>query len=81
MAMRSFYVEAEIEGRATNLSGGPKSKTGTQEVRVSQRDKGESVTAFKLVSTSHTDESGKLILTTKVFNRSGVCVAEEVTPY
>lgn len=40
MAVRNFYVEANIDGRATTLGGGPKSKTGEMTVRLYQRDDG-----------------------------------------
>ena len=40
MAVRNFYVEANIDGRQTTLGGGPKSKTGEMTVRLYQRDEG-----------------------------------------
>lgn len=41
MAVRNFYVEANIDGRQTTLGGGPASKTGEMTVRLYQRDNGE----------------------------------------
>ena len=41
MAVRNFYVEANIDGRQTLLGGGPASKTGEMTVRLYQRDAGE----------------------------------------
>ena len=41
MAVRNFYVEANIDGRQTTLGGGPKAKTGEMTVRVYQRDEGK----------------------------------------
>lgn len=40
MAVRNFYVEANIDGRQTTLGGGPASKTGEMTVRIYQRDDG-----------------------------------------
>ena len=41
MAVRNFYVEANVDGRDTTLSGGPKSKTGGMRVKIFQRSNGE----------------------------------------
>lgn len=43
MALRNFWVEVEIDGRTTKLTGGPQSKNGKMTVRVYQRNRGESV--------------------------------------
>ena len=41
MAVRNFYVEANIDGRQTILGGGPRANTGEMTVRLYQRNKGE----------------------------------------
>ena len=41
MALRNFYVKARIDGRETELAGGPRRKDGGMTIRVLQRDEGE----------------------------------------
>ena len=80
MAIRPFYMNAEIDGRSSSLSGGPKSKSGGQDITISQRDNGSIITAFRVVSFSRM-EGKTLILTTRVLDRNGKVVAQEVTEY
>ena len=40
MAVRNWWIEADIDGRRTNLAGGPRNKDGGFELRIYQRDKG-----------------------------------------
>ena len=63
MAVRNFYVEANIDGRQTTLGGGPKSKTGEMTVRLYQRDEG-AITDALMIECRERD--GKLI--TKVYD-------------
>lgn len=49
MAVRNFYVEANIDGRATKLAGGPAAKDGEMVIHLYQRDHGETVEAFSIV--------------------------------
>ena len=46
--MRNFYIEAEIDGRKTVLSGGPASKTGGMYITIYQRKNGEKVEAVEI---------------------------------
>ena len=48
MAVRNFWVDADIDGRKTMLSGGPASKEGGMGVVIKQRSNGGIVTAFKV---------------------------------
>ena len=48
MAMRNFYMEADIEGRKTMLTGGPAAKDGGMTVDIRQREEGNSVLAFRI---------------------------------
>lgn len=41
MAVRNFYLEAEIDGRKTGLHGGPQGKKGGMQIHLYQRDKGQ----------------------------------------
>lgn len=43
--MRNFWLEADIDGRETLVTGGPRSKDGGMNVEISMRDGGCSVTA------------------------------------
>lgn len=73
--MKSFYLKADIEGRESPLTGGPRRKEAPMETILYQRDKGESIPVFRLYSFTHKDpDTGKLILTTKVFH----CQEEKV---
>lgn len=40
MAVKNFYVEANIDGRATTLGGGPAAKDGEMTVCIHQRNEG-----------------------------------------
>ena len=65
MAVRNFYVEANIDGRQTSLGGGPKSKTGEMTVRLYQRNDG-AITDALLIECRERD--GKLI--TEVYDKN-----------
>ena len=43
MAMRNFWIDADIDGRATMLSGGPRRKDGGMNIAIRMRDEGRSV--------------------------------------
>lgn len=78
--IRPFYIRASIDGRNTALEGGPKAKTGGQQIILKQRKNGESVTAFSILSYPE-NRDGKLHLITKVFDRDNKKVAEYETEY
>ena len=40
MAVRNFWIEASIEGRASLLQGGPRAKDGGMNITLYQRDNG-----------------------------------------
>lgn len=48
MAVRPFYIEAQIDGRKTDLCGGTKSKDGDHTISLHQRSNGEITTPFKI---------------------------------
>lgn len=48
MALRNFWVTADIQGRETDLEGGPRSKDGGMTVTVLQRKDGAKVEAVKV---------------------------------
>ncbi|MDD3039693.1 hypothetical protein [Bacteroides sp.] len=59
MAVRNFWVEASIDGRESKVAGGPRAKTDGMTTTIYQRDNGEIVTAFKIVS--RVNSKGKLL--------------------
>ena len=65
MAVRNFYVEANIDGRQTRLGGGPASNTGGMTVRLYQRNEGE-ITDALLIECCVRDG----ILVTDVYDRN-----------
>lgn len=48
MAVRNFWIDADIDGRQTELSGGPRAKDGGMSVIIKQRDAGEITTALRI---------------------------------
>ena len=71
MAMRNFYLTADIDGRKTLLTGGPAAKDGEMYVTIRQRDAGNSVVAFIIRCMERGGE-----LTTFVFDNEGNKVAD-----
>ena len=41
MAVRNFWIEVEIDGRKTKLTGGPTGKSGGMRINIYQRSNGE----------------------------------------
>lgn len=70
MAVRNFYVEADIDGRQTTLGGGPKAKDGEMTVLIHQRHDGDVV--YHVVKIRCTERNGELL--TEVFDKDGICV-------
>ena len=66
MAVRNFWVDADIDGRATMLSGGPRAKDGGMTIRIRQRDNGGIFTAMKVMCY---EENGYLF--TSVYGAQG----------
>ena len=50
MATRNFWIDARIDGRETELCGGPRAKDGGMEITIMQREKGGKVKAFTISS-------------------------------
>lgn len=48
MAVRNFYINANIDGRQTNLTGGPANKDGGFDLLITQRDNGSIIDAAKI---------------------------------
>lgn len=78
---KGFFVNAEIDGKVSPLSGGPKSRSGGMTVRLTQRHKGAIQTAFVLRSETFANSEGKLMLRTSVVDSDGIVVASKETEY
>ncbi len=48
MAVRNFWIDARVDGRTTNLSGGPQAKSGGFSLDVCMRDNGKSYVAVTI---------------------------------
>lgn len=82
MAVYPFYVESKADGRHSPIEGGCRNKDGSQTTTILQRERGNSVTVFKVVQTSSVNtETGERILLCSVYNRNGEVVAREETVY
>ena len=73
MAVRNFYVEADVDGRATSLGAGPSNKTGGMRVKIFQRNCGEIEEALTIRCA---EQNGKLI--TKVYE-GDKCILTHIT--
>lgn len=49
MSVRNFWVDADIDGRQTMLSGGPRAENGGMDVTVYQRDDGGIRTVVRII--------------------------------
>lgn len=63
MAVRNFWVEANIDGRKTKLAGGPRSKNGGFSLTVFQRSQGSITRA--LIIDGFANEDGELNLSVR----------------
>ena len=79
MAVRPFYINAYIEGRRTNLSGGTARKDGEQTIDIHQRDNGAITTPFKIRQYS-TEVDGVHKLVTNVYYL-GELIKSHITDY
>ena len=62
MAVRNFWIEADIEGRKTTLASGPRAKGGGFTLRIYIRNKGDISLPLKVEGIAHDD--GRLELVT-----------------
>lgn len=70
--VRNFWIEAEIDGRATPLAGGPVRKEGGFHLRVMMRDKGGIITPAFITGTA--DADGALTLSVNVSGQPATIV-------
>ena len=69
MAVRNFYVEADIDGRQTMLGGGPARKDGGMTVNLYQRVDGGISDPVKIVCRECNG-----VLTTEIFSPEGLLI-------
>ena len=81
MAVRHFWIEADIEGRQTLLQGGTKRKDGSQTINLYQRSDGSIIKAFRIYIHSFRDENGDLALETIIEDGNGTQVTSLKTYY
>lgn len=79
MAIRNFWVEADIDGRSTTLAGGPRSRTGGFELTVKVRDAGAIKVAAEV--RGYANDDGKLTLVFQVHGRTETVVFDEGGPH
>ena len=76
MAVRPFYINADIDGRKTPLAGGTKKKDGDHTISIYQRDNGAITTPYKVYQHSFLEmrDDGKehLVLETQIIFQGDV---------
>ncbi len=74
MATRNFWVECNIDGRATKLEGGPRSKDGGFNLTIYQRDEGAIKEAITITGYKRTCDD---VLMLRVVSSDGVIMEVE----
>lgn len=74
MATRNFWIDAYVDGRATELCGGPRAKDGGMNVTLCQRNEGLITTALQIICR---ECDGKLI--TQVYDPNNKLIFEYKT--
>ena len=77
MALRNWWIECEIDGRKTKLTGGPRAKDGGFKLTIRQRNKGQSVVAAHVRGFVHAN--GKLYLQVETEAGDGYNTSEFMT--
>ncbi len=67
MAVRNFWIDANIDGRRTRLRGGPRGREGGFDLAICQRARGQIVRALEVAGECGTDGTLRL----RVFDREG----------
>jgi hypothetical protein len=58
--VRNFWIEADVDGASSKLSGGPRNSEGGFELTIYMREEGEAKTAMHIVGM--VDTGGELVL-------------------
>ena len=75
MAMRNFWIEGNVDGRRSQITGGPQNKEGGFSLVVHMRDEGESKVGVKL--DGFVDSEGRLHLKGDIGDSKGFEVITE----
>lgn len=76
MIIRNFWIDADIDGRQTMLSGGPRSKNGGMDITIYQRDEGSIETAVRIRCR---EIGGRLVTEVTVKNEQGDMISRYET--
>ena len=69
MAVRNFWIEVEIDGRKTKLTGGPTGKNGGMVIVLYQRQEGKIIQPIRIHCDTLTDtKTGEISLCMSVHN-------------
>lgn len=66
MASRNFWLDTNIDGRKTDLSGGPRNKEGGMSLTLKQLSEGQRNDCVRIQSWSTVDKDGRIMLATRV---------------
>ena len=83
MATRNFWIEGQVDGRKTQLTGGPQSSGGGFDLTVYQRDEGLSRVGVRITGRVVNGElildvdPGAFVRNVRVENRGGFRVTTE----
>lgn len=79
MAVRPFYIDAEIKGRKTRIQGGTARKDGDHTIHIYQRNNGDITEPF-LIRQYSTEVKGVHKLVTDVYYQ-GEVIKSHITDY
>lgn len=74
MSVRNWWIAADIDGKKTELNGGPRSKDGGFSLRIYQRDQGSIITVAKIEGMINWD--GDLILKYEIGEKHGAYITK-----
>ena len=72
--VRNFYIKGSIDGRRTNLSGGPSRKDGGMVLNLTQRNNGSIEKSASIECFADGD-----VLRTIIYDKNGNTVLENIT--
>ena len=72
--VRNFYIKGSIDGRRTNLSGGPSRKDGGMVLNLTQRNNGSIEKCASIECFADGD-----VLRTIIYDKNGNAVLENIT--
>ena len=79
MAVRPFYINADIKGRKTDLAGGTRNSDGYHDITIYQRDNGSITSPYRIKQFSEYENGVHKLVTTVSFK--GEVIHKHVTDY